>query len=288
MASRRHAEDGTDDGLCMTPDASAAHITYRRLRIRGLGIHAEICGEGEPLLLHSGMWAEAGLWGPLLPYLAGYQVIAFDPPGVGRSQMPTFPPGMRELASFGAAVLDELGIESAHVLGASFGGAVAQQMAIGHPDRVRRLVLVSTSFGGFAVPGDPAALWQFFQPANYYDPAQLAKVAGATFGGRLRAEPELVHTLQIRPPQSLRAPLYRMAPLFGWTSLPWLRAIRQPTLIVSGDDDPVTPPINHRIMAALIPDAQFRTVKGGGHLMLIDSPAHVAPVITTFLNGSQP
>jgi pimeloyl-ACP methyl ester carboxylesterase len=77
--------------------------------------------------------------------------------------------------------------------------------------------------------------------------------------------------------------LYRMAPLLGWTSLPWLRAIRQPTLIVSGDDDPVTPPINHRIMAALIPNAQFRTVKGGGHLMLIDSPARVAPVI----NGGQ-
>jgi poly(3-hydroxyoctanoate) depolymerase len=96
-----------------------------------------------------------------------------------------------------------------------------------------------------------------------------------------------VHALHIRPPQSLRAALYRMAPLFCWTSLPWLRAIRQPTLIVSGDDDPVTPPINHRIMAALIPDAQFRTVKGAGHLMLIDSPARVAPAITTFLSSGQ-
>ena len=60
-----------------------------------------------------------------------------------------------------------------------------------------------------------------------------------------------------------------------------------PTLIVSGDD-PVTPPINHRIMAALIPNAQFRTVNGGRHLMLIDSPVRVAPVMTTFLNGGQP
>jgi pimeloyl-ACP methyl ester carboxylesterase len=72
-----------------------------------------------------------------------------------------------------------------------------------------------------------------------------------------------------------------MASLLDWTSPPWLRATRQPTPIVSGDDDPVTPPINHWIMAALIPNAQFRTVKGGGHLMLIDSPVRVAPVIAT-------
>ena len=271
----------------MTPAASDGRIRHQRLRISGLGIHVQIFGEGEPLLLHSGIWAEAGLWDPLLPYLAGYRVIAFDPPGIGRSQTPALPLSMWALASVGAAVLDELGIESAHVLGASFGGLVAQQMAICHPDRVRRLVLVSTSFGGFSVPGDPTAIWQFMQPANY-NPARLAMVAGDMFGGRLRAEPGLVDALRIRPPQTVLAALYRVAPLVGWTSLPWLWAIRQPTLLVCGDDDPVTPRLNHQIMAALMPDAQLHSVGGGGHLMLIDSPARVAPVIITFLSGGQP
>ena len=78
-----------------------------------------------------------------------------------------------------------------------------------------------------------------------------------------------------------------MAPLFAWTSLPWLWAIRQPTLVVAGDDDPVTPHINHRLMAALIPKARLHTIRGGGHLALVESAAEVAPVITSFLRGDR-
>ncbi len=119
-------------------------VRHEQLRIRGLRIHAQIRGEGEPLLLYSGIWGEVGLWDRLLPHLDGFQTIAFDPPGIGRSQMPAFPLSMWGLAGFGTAVLDEFGIASAHVLGASFGGAVAQQMAFSHPRHVRRLVLAPT------------------------------------------------------------------------------------------------------------------------------------------------
>jgi pimeloyl-ACP methyl ester carboxylesterase len=262
----------------------AAPITQELLRINGLRIHAQICGEGEPLLLFSGVWGEVGLWDGLLPYLPGFRTIAFDPPGIGRSQMPVFPLTMPALVRFGTAVLDDLGIESAHVLGASFGGAVAQQMAIWHPDRVRRLVLVSTSFGAFAKPGKVSAFWHFAHPLSYHPP-RLERVAGTMFGGRLRKEPELVRTMHIRRPNNALAAMYRLAPLFGWTSLPWLWAIRHPTLVVAGDDDPVTPLLNHRIIAALVPRARLHIVRGGGHLVLLDSAPEVAPVITSFLHG---
>jgi poly(3-hydroxyoctanoate) depolymerase len=264
---------------------SAGSITHRQLRIRGLRVHAEIYGEGEPLLLHSGLWGEAALWRPLHPYLSGYQVIAFDPPGVGRSDMPDLPLTMAGLASVGAGVLDELGIESAHVLGTSFGGAVAQQMAFSHPRRVRRLVLVSTSVGGFSWPGDPAALWLFMQPGTFEQP-RLEQVAGTIFGGRMRTEPGLIRSMHIRRPRSILAAIYRMAPLVGWTSLPWLWAIRQPTLLICGDDDPIAPHVNHAIMAMMMRDARLHTVRGGGHLALVDSPAQVAPVIADFLGAS--
>ena len=122
------------------------------------------------------------------------------------------------------------------MLGASFGGAVAQQMAFSHPRRVRRLVLVSTSFGGGAIPGSPRALWHFVHPRSYH-PERLERVAGVMFGGRLRTEPEIVRSMQIRRPTDTRAALYRMAGLFGWTSLPWLWAIGQPTLVIAGDDE---------------------------------------------------
>jgi poly(3-hydroxyoctanoate) depolymerase len=272
----------------MTPTAAAstARITHEQLRINGLRIHAQICGEGEPLLLFSGVWGEVGLWDGLLPYLPGFRTIAFDPPGIGRSQMPAFPLTMPALVRFGTAVLDDLGIDSAHVLGASFGGAVAQHMAISHPDRVRRLVLVSTSFGAFAKPGKISAFWHFSHPLSYHPP-RLERVAGAMFGGRLRKEPELVRTMHIRRPTNALAAMYRLAPLFGWTSLPWLWAIRHPTLVIAGDDDPVTPLVNHRIIATLVPRARLHIVPGGGHLVLLDSAPEVAPVITSFLHGDR-
>ena len=277
------------DGAAAEPGDAVAStspggITHRQLRIGGLRVNVEIYGEGEPLLMHSGLWAEAAMWRPLLPYLNGYQVIAFDPPGVGRSEMPALPPTMTGLASVGTAVLDELGIESAHVLGTSFGGAVAQQMAISHPRRVRRLVLVSTSFGSISWPGSPLAYWLFMQPDTFQQP-RLEQVAGTLFGGRLRTEPEVVRSMHIRRPTSIRAAMYRMAPLFGWTSLPWLWTIQQPTLIVCGDDDPITPHLNHTLMTLMMRDARLYTVKGGGHLALVDSPAQVAPVIAEFLGG---
>src|SRR5690349_24869875 len=139
----------------MTTVTSAAPGRDVQLRIRGLRIHAQVHGEGAPLLLYSGIWGEVRLWERLLPHLAGFQTIAFDPPGIGRSQRPRHPLSMWSLAQMGTAVLDELGGGAAHVLGASFGGAVAQQMAFSHPQRLRRLVLVSTSFGGRSMPCRP-------------------------------------------------------------------------------------------------------------------------------------
>jgi len=266
----------------MTATPASSGVTHEQLRIHGLRIHAQIRGSGEPLLLFSGVWGEVGLWDGLLPYLPGFQTIAFDPPGIGRSQMPALPMTMPALVRVGAAVLDDLGIGSAHVLGASFGGAVAQQMAISHPDRVRNLVLVSTSFGAFAKPGKLSAFWHFAHPLSYHPP-RLERVAGKMFGGRLRTQPELVRAMHIRRPTKVLPAMYRLAPLFGWTSLPWLWTIRHPTLVIAGDDDPITPLVNHRIIATLVPRARLHIVRGGGHLVLLDSAPEVAPVIANFL-----
>jgi pimeloyl-ACP methyl ester carboxylesterase len=113
-------------------------IKNYKLTVRGLRIHAQSAGEGVPFLLHSGVWNELHQWGPLVEHLRGFKVITYDAPGVGSSQVPTSPLSMRGLAEIGAGILDQLGLSSAHVLGASFGGAVAQQMALSHPERCTR------------------------------------------------------------------------------------------------------------------------------------------------------
>lgn len=227
--------------------------TRHKLTIGRQVIHARTHGDGPPLLLHSGVFSAMAEWDPLIAHLNGYRVITYDAPGIGQSPAPRGPMSMRGLASIGAGVLDQLGIDSAHVLGASFGGAVSQQMAADHPSRVDRLILASTSYGGFAIPGHPAAL--------------LGLAARADLSGLLR----------------LRANAYRMSALIGWTSQHWLHRIPHPTLILVGGDDQVTPLVNHRVMARLIPAARLHVVAGEGHLMLLDS-AHVAgPVIAGFL-----
>jgi pimeloyl-ACP methyl ester carboxylesterase len=259
-------------------------IRDHQLTVRGLRIHAQSAGEGVPLLLHSGVWNEMHQWGSLLGHLPGFRVITYDAPGVGSSQVPSSPMSMRGLADIGAGVLDQLGVGSAHVLGVSFGGAVAQQMALSHPGRVDRLVLVSTSYGGFAMPGHPSALLHMMHPRGYR-PDRLARSAGDMFGGRMRTEPEFAAGLNMTKPGSLLAALFRLSALAGWTSLHRLSSIPHKTLVLCGDDDPVTPHVNHRLMARLIPSARLHTVEGGGHLVLLDSAHEVGPLITAFLRA---
>jgi pimeloyl-ACP methyl ester carboxylesterase len=173
-----------------------------------------------------------------------------------------------------------VGVARAHVLGVSFGGLVAQQMASLTPSRVDRLVLASTTSGLLCVPGQPAALMRLLAPWSFTSADGLAD-AGAVFGGRLRKDPTLLARLGLRGPRGISTYLNRLSGLSGWWGLPW--SIRQPTLVLTGDDDPIVPAGNSRILTACLPNARLHIVRGGGHLVLFDSPAEVAPVITRFL-----
>jgi pimeloyl-ACP methyl ester carboxylesterase len=252
--------------------------------VDGLRTRVQVRGDGPPLLLVSGLWGQVPMWDDLLPHLAGFRTVAFDPPGVGATEMPRWPYTIPRLARFATGVLDAVGIATADVLGVSLGGAVAQQLARSGPDRVRRLVLVSTSHGALGVPGRPGALVRFLRPTAYASMRDLERHAGAMFGGRLRAEPQLVRRWHFRPPRDLRAYAFRLAGTAGWSSLPYLRRLRTPTLVVHGDDDPIVPLVNARVLAGLIPDARLHVVRGGGHVLLLDSAAEVAPVVTSFLH----
>jgi poly(3-hydroxyalkanoate) depolymerase len=263
-------------------------IVDRTYAIDGLSTRVRVGGEGPPLLLIGGLWSQAPMFDPLLPLLDGFRTIAFDPPGIGETDVPDCPLSVQRLARFTAGVLDALGVERAHVLGVSLGGAVAQQLAWSHPDRVDRLVLVSTGPGVLGVPGRPDVLLRFGRPTAYSDARVLEESAGHLFGGRLRAQPELVRGWHLRPPADRRAWLYRLAGTAGWTSLPWLHHVTQPTLVLHGDDDPIVPTVNARLLAWRLPHARLEVVEGGGHLLLLDSAFDVVPLITDFLTRPAP
>jgi poly(3-hydroxyalkanoate) depolymerase len=188
-------------------------------------------------------------------------------------------------------VLDALGYDRVDVLGVSFGGVLAQQFAHQAPDHVRRLVLAATGAGAAllgGVPGSPRALLGLASPRRYRSPEYYRKVAGALYGGAARQDPDsLLHGSMARFGEvpSLRGYLGQLYAISFWTGLPWLRRLRQPTLVLTGDDDPIIPVVNGRILSRLIPDARLEIVHGGGHLFLLERPAEMAAVIAGFLQA---
>src|SRR5499425_3140883 len=202
-----------------------------------------------PLLLFNGIGASIELAEPFLAALDGPEAIVFDVPGVGGSPAPRLPYRPWMLARLTAQLLDQLGHEQVDVLGVSWGGALAQQFAFGQASRCRRLILAATSPGHLMVPGRLTVLLKMATPRRYKDPAYMRRIAGDIYGGVLREAPERVgeHLRHVRWSSDYGYYLQLFAG-FGWTSLPWLRTLSQPTLILAGTDDPIVQIVNARIL----------------------------------------
>jgi poly(3-hydroxyalkanoate) depolymerase len=263
----------------------------RSIVVDGLSIRTSVCGNGRPLLLIMGLGGNLGMWSALVEQLVprGIQTIAFDAPGTGQSSAWRLPRRMPAIARVVDRIVGALGYDRVDVLGVSLGGAIAQQLARQAPHRVGRLVLAATMPGVGGVPGSPAVLAKMMTPRRYYDPAYFRQIAGSLYGGRARTDPGgLLHGTGARftAPPSLAGYVHQLYAIQGWSSLPWLHRLRQPTLVMAGDDDPIVPLLNARILTWRIPDARLHVVPGGGHLFLLEEPIRSAAVITRFLADS--
>jgi poly(3-hydroxyalkanoate) depolymerase len=245
-------------------------------------------GDGAPLLLMNGIGASLEVLSPFVDALDRRRtVIRFDVPGVGGSPLPVVPYVLGTFAPAVAGLLDRLGYQGAvDVLGFSWGGGLAQHFAVQHRRRVRRLVLAATGTGSLMVPAHPRVLRRMLTPRRHRDPVYARSVAGLLYGGTMRTEPEraarALHSASRLGPR--RGYYYQLAATTGWSSLPFLPLIRQPTLVVAGDDDPIIPAVNARVMARLIPRAQLH-LYDGGHLALVTEARELAPVVERFLDG---
>jgi poly(3-hydroxyalkanoate) depolymerase len=233
-------------------------------------------GTGPPLLLCNGIGMRLEAFQPFVDALdPAIEVIRFDAPGVGGSQLPNLPYRFTTLALLLRQMLHALGHQQADVLGISWGGGLAQQFALLNPRRCRRLILVATSTGP-----------QTMVPPNPLPPVKnlILRRWGDLWGGSAKTAPDALaralHKARISPLSM--GFLYQHTAALGFTTLPLLPLIRQRTLVLTGDQDPIIPVANGRILAAGIPHATLH-VYHGGHVELATRPSLLTPLITSFL-----
>jgi poly(3-hydroxyoctanoate) depolymerase len=214
-------------------------------------------GEGPPLLLLNGLSRPVESWAPLAAHLPGRRLITFDAPGIGESPRSLYPLSIPVEAAQAAYVLNILDVVAADVLGYSFGGAVAQQLALEHPEKVHRLILAATTPGVGAPIGDVTALALF-----PHDPSW--------------------------PTSDPLAITWRLAAIATWSSLALLPLITSPTLVVSGDHDRVVPKRATEILASLIPTASRAVLKAGHDLQEESVAPSFSQVIEEFLHSDFP
>ena len=253
---------------------------------RGHRIHVTETGRGDPLLLVPGLGNNSEMWVPFMQQFTNRRIIRLDAPGTGLSSTPHVPINVPALADLLVAVLDDRRIPHADVIGFSYGGAVAQQLAFDHPTRVRKLVLAATNCGIGAIPGWLPAVTGLATPLRYYSPSFFDRTAAATFGGVTARDGSvrrrMIEARRSHPPAADGYAL-QLWGIVGWSSWYFLDRIPHETLVISGDDDPLVPVANARLLAERIPNAVLEIVEGAGHLFLWDDAENLGGRIGRFL-----
>jgi pimeloyl-ACP methyl ester carboxylesterase len=249
----------------------------------------DLRGRGPPLVLIQGLGVGRWGWEPVADRLARrFQVITIDNRGIGASDAPPGPYSTRAMVDDVLAVLDDAGVERASVVGTSLGGMVAQELALAHPGRVDRLVLVSTIPGGqltSPMPLETARLLAW-APLLASETRLQGFVENALGPKTVRRQTEVVERLKAQKlahPQSERAWQAQATAGVLFNPLGRQRRITQPTLILQGTADRVVNPDNADLLANLIPDARLRYFGGAGHLLYWDEPRRFVRVVTRFL-----
>ena len=238
-------------------------------------------GAGAPLLLVHGLGYARWGWEPVLEGLArSFDVILFDNRGIGESDAPPGPYTVAELAADAIQVLDEAGVERAHVLGTSLGGMVAQELALSHPERVDRLVLACTTPGGpesFPMPAQTVALMERGATLRQFVENALAPEPAEGIVERILRHREATA-------QPLEAWTAQAAAGAAFDALDRVAGIAAPTLILHGTADTVVDSRNTALLALRISDARVELFPGGGHLFFWEEPERFVEVVTEFLS----
>ena len=242
-------------------------------------------GKGTAVLLVQGLGYGRWGWDPIVAGLAErHRVVRFDNRGIGASDKPPGPYTADEMALDALQVLDEAGVERAHVVGASLGGMIAQCLAVAHPDRVERLVLCCTTPGGADAVPMPAVTTRLLAEAAELDPAVALRLFVENALGA-RPPDGLVDELLTRRIASPPDPVGWQAQAAAGLTFQGveLERVAAPTLVLHGTEDNVVDHRNADLLVQRIPDARAQLLEGTGHMFFWEQPETSVRLITEFL-----
>lgn len=269
--------------------SNGADITFHTTKLDGILLRymrRESRSKQPPLFVCNGLGQSLEVLLPILDEIPGRDIIGFDMPGVGRSEMADQIKTIPDYAALAMHLMDDLGIKQFDIMGISWGGALAQQMAFDAPMRVRRLVLAITSAGGIGSWwGTPIALSEIMFPMRYVNKTYGNMIGPWMYGGEALFSPEEFREYSkhaIAP--SPEGYFTQVRAMCSWTSLPWLRKITQKTLVIAGQYDGLIPIANQILLSNLMPNARLE-VYPAGHLLMYTKRKEVGPKIGHFLSA---
>lgn len=250
----------------------------------------ETHGDGEPLILIPGFASGAWTWFRQVEDLSkNFQVVTFDPRGIGKSENdPSKLPSMKTFVEDVLKVLDELKIERVNMLGASFGGFVAQEFALSFPERVDKLILSCTTAGGIGhVKPDIEILRSFTPDPNLTVGERIRKFIRPAFTKEFNAQhaDEVEKVCRLRETNAVADEIYfaQLQAAFTFDTSQRLSEIENETLVITGNRDDVVPMQNSLNLAGKLPNAELEIIDGGSHLIFIENAEEFNRKVKSFL-----
>jgi 3-oxoadipate enol-lactonase len=255
----------------------------------GVKIYWEEEGQGAPFLLIMGLGWASPLWHRTRPLVVKqYRAITLDNRGVGRSDVPAGPYPISVMSSDAAAVLDAAGIESAHVLGMSMGGMIAQEFVLQYPKRVRSLILGCTASGGpHAVQPEPEVL-QILTLKFGMSPEEASRKINPFIYDAKTPQARIDEDFKLRMEwyPTLEGYMAQLRGVMGWEAYSRISQITAPTLVIYGESDRLVPPANAKLIAQRIPHAKLFMIPHASHIFTTDQPDVAHQAIFEFLSDT--
>ena len=261
--------------------------------VNGIRLYYQTHGQGEALVLIPGLGAGHQAWFRQLPaFRKHFRVITYDPRSIGRSDRPRQPYGFRTLADDIVGLMDCLAVKRAHIVGQSLGGAVAQEVAIDYPDRVLKLVLVSSAIaGGDDNSVNPASMetlgiggeGQQIDFSKLNTRKTMSALIGVSFNKALyRKAMQFLSRFFVKP-EMFDGLSDQLRAISGYNTFDRLHLIKARTLVITGAEDRIVSPRSSEKLASNIPDARLVMVKGGSHGFNVEMTSRFNREVLEFL-----